>query len=363
MRLARKSIDTDALLHNYHYLKNCCPHARVLAVVKGDAYGHGLSTAARALSVVGGDASADGFAVAVVPEGLALRRMDAARMILVMQGALDRDELRAAAANGLTLVVHSFGQLAQLERHHAETPALWVKFNTGMNRLGFPAEAADEVVARVKRLFGLPRAPVLMSHFAYADEADMAEEDEAQWGLFERIRSSAGLAASIANSTGALCRPQSRLEWVRVGIALYGAPCRRVAPEHHARLRPVMRVTAPLIAVRQCRAGEGVGYGGAYVCPRDMKVGIIGIGYGDGYPCHARNGTPVWLGGMRRELVGRVSMDMIAVALGDNQTVAVGDVAELWGPNLPVAEVAGHCGTISYELLCAVQGMAEAQLP
>ncbi len=352
-RLARRSIDTDALVHNYRYLKSCCPQTRVLAVVKADAYGHGLATTARALS-----ATADGFAVATVAEGLALREFGIEQPVLVMQGALDRDELRAAAARHLTLVVHSPEQLARLERHGADNLRLWVKFNTGMNRLGFPADDADAVLARIKRLRGLSHAPVLMSHLAYADESGMTAEDDAQWRLFERLRDSRTLAASVANSAGALCRPQSQLDWARIGIALYGAPPARAASAHHERLRAVMSVTAPVIAVRQCKAGDRVGYGGTHVCPRDMQVGIIGIGYGDGYPRHARNGTPVWLGGRRRELVGRVSMDMLAVALDDG-TTAVGDTAELWGKHLPVAEVAAHCGTITYEILCAARGMSE----
>ncbi len=371
MRPARKSVDAGALVHNYRYLKSRSPRTRVLAVVKADAYGHGLLRAARALSA---GAEVDGFAVAVVAEGLALRAAATAqpggragdetagqlagRLVLVMQGAAGRDELRAAAAHDLTLVVHSHEQLAALEQHGAEGLALWVKFDTGMNRLGFPAATAAAVLARIKRLRDLSRAPVLMSHFAHAGEPAAAAQDEAQWRRFERIRAGAGLAASIANSAGALCRPDSLLDWARVGIALYGAPPACAAAEHHRRLKPVMRVVAPVIAVRRCKAGDGIGYGGAYVCPRDMRVAIVGIGYGDGYPRHARNATPVWLAGGPRELVGRVSMDLIAVALGD-AAVAVGDTAELWGPQLPVAEVAMHCGTLSYELLCAARGIKE----
>lgn len=148
-------------------------------------------------------------------------------------------------------------------------------------------------------------------------------------------------------------------DWARIGIALYGVPPACAPPGDHEQLKPVMTVTAPLIAVRERQAGERIGYGGAYVCPRDTKIGIVGAGYGDGYPRAARNGTPVWLGNARRGLAGRVSMDMLAVDLGADSSLAAGDVAELWGVNLPVAEVAGHCGTIGYELLTAARGIRE----
>ena len=355
MRLARKSIDKDALVHNYHYMKSHCLQGGVLVVVKSDAYGHGLVKTAKTLSV---DADADGFAVAVLAEGVALREAGIRKLVLLMQGVSSQDELSVAAAQNLTLVVHSFEQLVQLERRGAEGLALWVKFDTGMNRLGFPVEAVEEVLARVQRLRGLSQEPVIMSHFAYADELDLVEEDRAQWELFEKIHMQSGLPASIANSAGALCRPQSQLRWVRSGIALYGAVPVTAAVEHGRQLRPVMRVTAPLTAIRQCKAGDRIGYGGDYVCQRDMKVGVVGIGYGDGYPRHARNGTPVWLGGKRCELVGRVSMDMITIALND-ETAMVDDDVELWGAQLPVAEVAAYCDTISYELLCAARGIEE----
>ena len=353
MRSARKFVDTDALVHNYRYLKALDSRTRMLAVVKADAYGHGIVRVARALSATG----TDGFAVAVIAEGLELRDAGIDQPVLVMQGPAGSGDLDIASARDLMLVVHSPEQLAVVEQSGVEDLSLWVKFNTGMNRLGFPVTDAKAVLARIKRLRSLSHPPVLMSHFAYADDPDQADKDEAQWRLFESLRVDTGLAASIANSSGTLCRPQSRLDWARLGIAMYGAPPAHSPAEHRQNLRPVMRLTALVVAVRRCRAGSGIGYGGTYICPRDMQVAIVGIGYGDGYPRHARNGTPVWLAGCRGRLVGRVSMDMAAVALDDGARVAVGDVAELWGPHLPVSEVAAHCGTIAYELLCAARGL------
>lgn len=357
MQLARKIIDTEALVSNYRYLKSCCPGTRVLAVVKSEAYGHGLVITARALS---GKVSADGFAVAVVDEAMTLRECGVTRMVLVMQGGMNKEELHAAASRNLTLVVHSPEQLALLEKHGAEKLSLWVKFDTGMNRLGFPPESAAKVLERVKRLRGLARPPVLMSHFAYADEPGMAADDERQWLLFEKLCAEQGLSSSIANSAATLCRPESRLDWVRVGIALYGVPPENAVPEHHRQLKPVMKVTAPLTAIRQCKAGDRIGYGGTYTCHRRMRIGVVGIGYGEGYPRNAPGGTPVWLGNRCHELVGRVSMDMLTVGLDEDDTPHVGDVVELWGPNLAVSEVARHCRTSSYELLCAARSIEEA---
>ena len=353
MHLARKSIDTDALVHNYCYLKDYCRKSRVLAVVKSEAYGHGLIKVARAIS---SHASADGFAVAVIDEGLMLREAGVTETILVMQGIADKEELQTAKAYNLALVVHSPEQLTCLEKHGANNLMLWINFDTGMNHLGFPAQSADKIIPRVKQL-NTKQEPILMSHFAYANNPEMAKEDEEQWRLFERICAKQKIRSSIANSAGALCRPSSQLDWVRVGISLYGILPATVAAEHHNHLKPTMKVTAPLIAIQHCKAGDRIGYDGTYTCQREMKIGIVGIGYGDGYPRHAPNGTPIWLKGERRELVGRVSMDMLAVILDDEKPASVGDIAELWGPDLSVAEVAKHCGTVSYELLCSARGV------
>lgn len=349
MRPPAKTVSAGALRHNYRLLKALCPHSRILAVVKCDAYGHGLARVARALP------DADGFAVAGVGEGLALRRAGVGARALALQGFLNADELRAATAAGLDLAVHAPAQLDCLEQHDGPLGALWIKFDSGMRRLGFDPADADAVLARVARL---PAASVvLMSHFACAD--DPADASNArQWRVFESLRARADCDASIANSAACMNMPNTRLQWVRAGLAVYG-----VAPpgaEHAAGLRPAMRVTAPVVAVRQCRAGDRVGYGGAHVCPRDTRLAVVAAGYGDGYPRAAAAGAPVWLAGGRRKLAGRVSMDMLTVALEDNDRVAPGDVAELWGPRLPVGEVAAHCNALPYELLCAAAGMRAA---
>ena len=351
VRPARKFIDTEALRANYRELKTLCAPARVLAVVKCEAYGHGMLRAARAL------AAADGFCVATVNEGIALRDAEVDNVIIVLQGFHNAEELRAAAACRLVPVIHSYKQISCLKQNSVpDDLELWVKFDTGMHRLGLPPQSAPEIMRFLFEL-KLNRAPVLMSHFACADEADMPGCEDQQH-TFEAIRRTYACEASMANSAACLRLPGTRYQWVRSGIALYGS-VPEAASEYQPRFKPVMTLTAPLIALRQCRAGDAVGYGMRYVCPSDMRVGVVAVGYGDGYLRSAPSGTPVWVGGQRQHLLGRVSMDMITVSLSDTD-ISVGERVELWGSNIPVAEVARHCGTISYELLTAARDIPDA---
>jgi len=343
-----KSIDGGALAGNCEYMRRVCGGARLMAVVKADAYGHGLAAAARALG------AADGFAVACVGEGVALRRAGLSHKILVLQGCRDAREYGVAREHQLALVVHRERQI-EWSRGAGGGVELWLKFDTGMHRLGFPASDHARIVPAVLNIAGLPSPPVLMSHLACADAAD-AGADRRQIEVFDEIRSyyrEHGLAASLANSAAALRLPQTHHDWVRAGIALYGAVPPHCDERHRDRLKPAMRLTAPVIAVRDFDKGERIGYGGDYVCRKPVRAAIVAAGYGDGYPRHAESGTPVWIAGARRPLAGRVSMDMLTVDVG-GADVEAGDAAELWGPNLPVAEVAAHCGTIAYQLLCGV---------
>ncbi len=352
LRVVEKFIDTDAIAANYQRLKRICAPARVLAVVKCNAYGHGIIKTARSLS------SADGFAVTTIAEAMALRDANIDDKILVMQGWHDANDLHIAVKHGIDLVVYSPEQLACLEQHSTVCSLrLWVKFDTGMNRLGFPLCDAPDVMRRLSRLNDLAYPPVLMSHFACADE-EAAAMNQKQLDLFEALRSEYSSQASLANSAACLNLPQSRYQWVRAGIALYGA-LPESASRYDEEFMPAMHVFAPVLTVRRCRKGDSIGYGAKYICSADMQVGIIAIGYGNGYPRHANNETPVWVCGSRQRLLGRVSMDMIVVSL-DNIDVQTGDTVELWGSHVPVREVAVHCDTISYELLTAVGNLPEA---
>jgi alanine racemase len=343
-RAARALIDLSALRHNLDRARAGAPRARVLAVVKADGYGHGAVAAARAL------AGADALAVAHLGEALALREAAVRAPVLVLQGARDAPELAEAATQGLEIVVHHEAQLQALE----STPApigVWLKVDSGMHRLGFAPRELPEIHARLGALQGVGAPPVLMTHLACAE--DRADPSTArQLARFDQAVGGLPGARSIANSAGLLGYPDSHRDWVRPGIMLYGASPFVGGSGEREGLRPVMTLSAPLIAIRHLRAGDRVGYGGAYVCPEDMPVGVVAIGYADGYPRHAPSGTPVGVAGGRVALVGRVSMDMITVDLRGVRPPRLGDEVILWGPGLAVEEVAERSGTIAYELLC-----------
>ncbi len=341
-RAARALIDLSALRHNLARARACAPRARVVAVIKADAYGHGALAAARVL------AGADTLAVAHLGEALALREAGIRTPVLVLQGVRGPIELAEAAARGLAVVVHHEAQLQALEASRAPL-RVWLKVDSGMHRLGFAPGELPGIHSRLRAVQGA--APVLMTHLACADDrADPATAR--QLARFDRAVDGLAGTHSIANSAGVLGHPESHRDWVRPGIMLYGVSPFVGGSGEREGLRAVMSLRAPLIAIRRLRAGDRVGYGGDYVCPEDMPVGVVAIGYGDGYPRHAPSGTPVRVAGTRAALVGRVSMDMITVDLRGVPHPCVGDEVILWGPGLAVEEVAERAGTIAYELLC-----------
>lgn len=346
-RPARAYIDPAALRHNLSRVRDYAPHSRVVAMVKADAYGHGLLEVAAQLAD-----EADALGVACVPEALALRQAGLGGRILVTQGFKTERELRHAAQQGLDVVVHETHQLALLERARLTAlPSLWLKLDTGMHRLGFPPERVGEAYAALRRLSGLRGLPGLISHFACADEPNHPL-NAIQLRRFEAMAAELRPSErSLSNSAAVLSQPAAHLDWVRPGIMLYGSSPFARPSAVDLDLHPVMSLRAPLIAIKPQRRGESIGYGATYVCPQDMQVGIVAIGYGDGYPRHAGTGTPVALNGQRAALVGRVSMDMLAIDLRE-VTARVGAEVELWGATVGVDEVARHAQTISYELLC-----------
>jgi len=344
----RAIIDHAALRHNLACVRCLAPDSRIWAVVKANGYGHGMVEVGTSLG------AANGLAVARVGEGICLREAGITKPILVMEGFLFEDELAAARAHGFELALHQPEQVTLLERTRTTGPLrVWIKIDTGMHRLGFDPQ---EVPALLARLHAAPQVagPVgLMTHLANAD----TPHDPLTQLQCERLREldpSARHHLSIGNSAGILACPASRTHWVRPGTMLYGASPLLGQTAAELGLRPVMRLTTRLIAVRALRRGDALGYGGAYVCPQDMPVGVAAIGYGDGYPRHAPVGTPVLVGGRRAPLAGRVSMDMINIDLRGLPAARVGDPVTLWGPDLPVDEIAERAGTISYELLCRV---------
>src|SRR5690554_865591 len=350
MRPARALIDLDAFVHNYRHARRL-GGGRALAVVKADAYGHGAVACARAL-----DGEADGFGVACIEEALELRAAGICAPILLLEGFFEAAELELIERHELWTVVASPWQVAALERHRAARPwQAWLKLDTGMHRLGLsPGEFTD--AWRRLRALGWIDELVAMTHFARADELGDVRTDE-QLDAFEQALAALppGTPASAANSAGLLAWPRARHDWVRPGLMLYGThmldgPCAAADA-----LRPVMRLESGVIAVRELAAGEPIGYGGGFVTDGPMRVGVVAMGYADGYAQYAPAGTPVLVDGRRSRLAGRVSMDMLTVDLTDHADAGVGTPIALWGPGLPVAEVAAHCASSPYRLLSGLK--------
>ncbi len=354
--LIRARIDGAALCANLQVVRARAPGRRVMAVVKANAYGHGLVPTARQL------ADADGLAVARLGEAVALRMAGVAGRILLLEGVFDAAQLGEAGRLGLELVVHQDEQLALLEQSAPRAcPPLWIKVDTGMNRLGFRPEQFQAAWQRLASL--RPAAPQLrvLTHLAEADEPDGQRTVE-QLVRLAPLVAGLGVEVSIANSAGLLATPATHADWVRPGLALYGVS--PFAGRHGAELglRPAMTLESTVIALRSVPAGERVGYGGTWRARRSARVAIVAAGYGDGLPRSLPSGTPVLFGTRRAPLIGRVSMDMIAVDITDLPPVAVGDPVQLWGPGLPVEEIALAAGTIPYELLCAVSQRVPLEL-
>lgn len=342
-RVACIRIDTAALQHNLQRVKDFAPTSKVIAVIKANAYGHGVLTAAAALQ------TADAFAVAMSGEALQLRAAGVARPLLVLQGFQCAEELALYAEHNIDTVVHHESQLVLLENYRGTPLDIWLKLDTGMHRLGFAVTEAAAVVARLKACTGVAEIR-LLSHFANADDINN-KSNISQIESLIKVNNSFDFEASLANSAAVCSLPQSHLQWLRPGIMLYGSSPLLERSARELQLQPVMHFTAPVISVKQLRAGDAVGYGSTWHCQRDTRIACIAAGYGDGYPRHAAVGTPVQLNGRRCALIGRVSMDSICVDIGDH-VVATGDKAELWGEAIAIDEVARCAQTIAYELMC-----------
>jgi alanine racemase len=350
--LIRAVIDSAALRANLQTVRRIAPSSRVLAIVKANAYGHGIVPTALAL------ADADGFGVARLEEGLALRSAGVQAEIALLEGVFDAEQMAVAAAQDFDVVVHNPQQLALLaEWKQPHRFTVWLKVDTGMNRLGF---RADEFAPAYRKLSacGAVGKVRLLTHLASADAAGDSTTAE-QLQLFEAVTSGLSLERSIANSAGVLSWPDAHANWVRPGLALYGvSPIPgKVAADFG--LRPAMTLASTVIATRKVLPGERAGYGGRWTARRMSTLAIAAAGYGDGYPRHMANGTPVLVNGERAPLAGRVSMDMIALDVTDLGGVKVGDPVILWGEGLPAEEVAEHAETVAYELLCGVSQRVE----
>lgn len=350
------TIDLAALKSNLERVHQLAPGRSVLAMVKANAYGHGIVRAAQALS------GADALGVASLEEGVILREAGITQPIVLMEGLFSPSELAEAERHQFTLVVHHEPHVAMLENAIVTTPFnVWLKVNTGMNRLGLEPEDVDAAYQRLLAAAAVKKPIRLMTHFAQADVKD-GEATARQMDLFNRVTHQYDGPRSLANSAGILAWPQAHGDWVRPGLMLYGASPFADETGLDSGLQPVMTLWSRLIAITHVKKGCTVGYGGAWTAPEDMAVGIVGVGYGDGYPQRAENGTPVLVNGKECALVGRVSMDMLAVDLSKQPQASIGDPVILWGNGLPVERVAKHSHASAYEILTRMTPRPKIQL-
>jgi alanine racemase len=340
------SIDLDALKANLARVREFAPHQSVIAMVKANAYGHGIERVAQGLS------QAESFGVASIEEGIRLREAGCLKPIVLIEGVFYADELLLAAKHHFTLVVHHSPHLDMLEKIEGSSVSfpVWLKINTGMHRLGIHPRDINAFYQRLQRMPAVQKPIGLMTHFAEADRCDGVTTAK-QVELFNKITTGLQGPRTLANSAGILAYPNALGSSVRPGLMLYGAsPFPEKTGLDYA-LQPVMTLWSRLIAITQVERGGKVGYGGTWTAPHDMTIGIVGVGYGDGYPQGAENGTPLLVNGIECPLVGRVSMDMLSVDLRRAPHAAIGDPVVLWGKGLPVERVAQHCHTSAWEIL------------
>ena len=337
-------IDLNALENNLSIARRATS-SRIMAVIKADGYGHGL------LRVAEGLAGADGFALLDIKDAITLREAGYRQTILLLEGFFAEDDLPLIAEYDLTCVIHSAWQIELLEAYPKRaTLDVWLKVNSGMNRLGFVPQQVAQTMEQLRRHSAV-RDITLMTHFAHADEArGIAEQLE----IFNALAAPYRVARSLANSAALLRYPKSHGDWVRPGIMLYGASPFAETSAQQLGLKPAMTLSSRIIATQDLNAGDEIGYGGLFRAEHAMRIGIVACGYADGYPRHAPNSTPILVDGQRAQTLGRVSMDMLCVDLSNLPHAQIGSRVVLWGAGLPIEEVAKAASTISYELMCAL---------
>ncbi len=349
-------IDTHALLHNYHVIKEKAPSSQILTVLKANAYGHGLIDIAKSLSNtdIENNIIANAFGVARIEEALALRNKGITQKIVLLEGFFSTDDIAIIVANKLSVVIHNEQQLAAILSAKIHTPInVWLKIDTGMHRLGINPDEFTYFYQQLKNSDNVENSIILMSHLACADDIhdDMTLS---QLSCFNQLTAHTEEAKSLANSAAICAWPTTHFDWVRPGIMLYGISPMKAQSAQSQLLKPVMTLQSSVIAIRQINQGDAIGYGSAWVSDKNTTIAVVAIGYGDGYPRHAENGTPVLINNRIVPLVGRVSMDMIMIDLGEQTSDKIGDVVTLWGKGLPIEKVAECASTIAYELICNI---------
>lgn len=347
-RAAKITVDLEAIRHNYRLARSLNTAGHAVAIIKANAYGHNAVEVAKAL-----ETEADAFGVACIEEGVELVDAGIKKPILLLEGYFEVSELDYISQHGLWCAVHSDAQIEQIAQASLSKPiTVWLKMNSGMNRLGIHP---DDYQAAFKRLRQLDNVSdiVLMTHLFNSDELDQGDT-ETQLTVFNKAAEGLDAPHCLANSAGVLAWEDARRDWMRPGLMLYGATPFLDAQEHADKLIPAMTLTSEVIAVRELQAGETVGYGGNFRADKKTRVGTVAMGYADGYPRHAVTGTPVWVNGQRSRIIGRVSMDMLGIDLTDIKDAEIGTEVELWGKNVTAAEVATYCDTIPYTLFTGI---------
>ncbi len=352
-RPARVIIDKDALRHNFRRIKAFAPRSRVMAIIKANAYGHGLIRVAKTLT------EADAFGVACLEEAEQLRQAFINQSIILLEGPHKAIDLPHIARLGLDIVLHNEAQLKILEETPTDKPlTVWLKIDTGMHRLGFPKEAVKPALKRVSKCKSIKKPIRLMTHLATANEK-RHPLTRRQLALFDELCADIDAEKSIANSAAVITLPETHHDWVRPGLMLYGVSPMIGGHAADHDLKAVMTLESELISVRCLQKGDTVGYGATWQCTEAMSIGVVATGYGDGFPRHAKSGTPVLVEGVRCALIGRASMDMLTIDLRNRPQAKIGDRVVLWGEKLPIEEIACHAETIPYELLCGAHRRLE----
>lgn len=350
------TINLDAIEHNFNIAAKLAPQSKVIAIIKSDAYGHGLIPVAKKLP------GAEAFGVSVIEEALELRANNISQKIILLTGANTIEEIELCAQHDIDVVVHHRLHLELLSKQKTNRLiSVWLKIDVGMHRLGFDGDEITEVFEQINQIKTVRKPIYLMSHLPNADRMNDPTTEE-QIHIFRDHVEKFKVEASLAKSAGLLAWNQSHFNWVRPGVMLYGASplVGKIGADHD--LIPAMNFQAKIVSVRRLKAGDAVGYGGHWRCPEDMIVGIAGVGYSDGYPRHARSGTPIMVNNNICQLVGRVCMDMLAIDCRQTPDVKIGDNVLLWGEQLPIETVARHANTISYELMCHVSSRVKTIL-
>ena len=343
-------LSTENLLHNLNTIKRAAPEKKVMAMIKANAYGHGLRSVASRLH-----RHVDSLGVASVDEALAIRKSGVNSPITLIEGIFEPDELLIASAQRFHVVFHDDSQIKWLEASSLPLPLkIWLKIDTGMGRLGFGPNDARNIYDRLSRNRQIVQPIGIMSHLACADTYEHPMNQQ-QLAAFNQFTATLPGPKSFANSAALFHFPSSQFDVVRPGLSLYGISPIKTKSAASFHLKPVMTLQTRLIAIRNFTAGSCIGYESTFTCPENMPVGVVAMGYGDGYPRLAQNGTPVLVNNQRCQIVGRVSMDMMSVDLRTSPHAKVGDPVVLWGDQLPLEEVAAYTTHSPYDLVTGVQ--------